>query len=148
MFSNPAHYLGPCGVRERAVGLVENPFSSCATSPPPALRGGLVGPSLQFEDHRMPGVARLTNDQAGQSVCRVPAHPPDEEWILQERRRIGRCIRHAREDHNLTQENVFLAVPMNRSFYQQVEAGDANLTLDMLLRIAWVIGIPISDLLR
>lgn len=95
----------------------------------------------------MPGVARLTNDQASHSVCRVPSHPPDDEWILQERRRIGRCLRRAREDHNLTQENVYLAVPMNRSHYQQIEAGEANPTLDMLLRIAWVIGMPIADLL-
>lgn len=78
----------------------------------------------------------------------MPSHPPDDEWILQERRRIGRCIRHAREDHNLTQEQVFLAVPLNRSHYQQIEAGDANPTLTTLLRIAWVIGTPISDLLR
>lgn len=78
----------------------------------------------------------------------MPTDPPADEWILQERRRIGRCIRHAREDHNLTQEKVYLAVPMNRSHYQQIEAGDANPTMDMLLRIARAIGTPISDLLR
>lgn len=50
-------------------------------------------------------------------------------------------------DHNLSQEQVFLAVPLNRSHYQQIEAGTANPTLDMLLRIARAIGVPISDLL-
>lgn len=74
--------------------------------------------------------------------------PPDDDWLQQERRRIGRCIRDARLDHNLTQERVFLAVPLNRAFYQQIEAGEANPTLDTLLRIARVIGIPVSDLLN
>jgi transcriptional regulator with XRE-family HTH domain len=72
----------------------------------------------------------------------------DDEWLLQERRRIGRCIRVAREDHNLTQEKVYLAVPVNRAHYQQIEAGQANPTLDMLLRIARAIGVTISDLLQ
>lgn len=73
--------------------------------------------------------------------------PPDDDWLLRERQRIGKRIRDTRIDHNLTQEQVFLAVPLNRAYYQQVEAGTANPTLDMLLRIARAIGVPISDLL-
>lgn len=73
---------------------------------------------------------------------------PEDEWERRERQRIGRCIRVAREDANLTQEKVFLAVGMNRSHYQQIESGDANPTLNTLLRIARVIGMPIADLLR
>jgi transcriptional regulator with XRE-family HTH domain len=79
----------------------------------------------------------------------VPRDPlDDDDWLLHERRRIGRRIRDARLDHDLTQEQVFLAVPLNRSFYQQIEAGEANPSLDTLLRIARVIGVTISDLLR
>jgi transcriptional regulator with XRE-family HTH domain len=74
--------------------------------------------------------------------------PDDDDWLLHERRRIGRRIRDARLDHNLTQEQVFLAVPMNRKFYQEIEAGQANPSLDTLLRIARVIGVTISDLLQ
>lgn len=73
--------------------------------------------------------------------------PPDDDWLLRERQRIGRRIRDERIDRNLTQEQVFLAVPLNRSHYQQIEAGTANPTLDVLLRIAWVIGVPIDVLL-
>lgn len=51
-------------------------------------------------------------------------------------------------DRNLTQEAVFLAVPLTRSFYQEIESGQANPTLDMLLRIARALGVTISDLLR
>lgn len=75
-------------------------------------------------------------------------HDLPDDWLQQERRRVGRCIRNARIDHDLTQEQVFLAVPMNRSHYQQIENGEANPTLDMLLRISRAIGVTISDLLR
>jgi transcriptional regulator with XRE-family HTH domain len=73
--------------------------------------------------------------------------PDDDEWLQQERRRIGDRIRVVRMHRNLTQERVFLAVPMTRSFYQEVEAGRANPSLETLLRIARAIGVPIGDLL-
>lgn len=78
----------------------------------------------------------------------LPDLPGDDAWLLRERRRIGKCIRDCRMDHDLTQEQVYLAVPVARSFYQEIEAGQANPSLDMLLRIARVIGVTISDLLQ
>ena len=100
------------------------------------------------QDHKRPAPTRLTYDHAGQSVCRVHPDLTNDAWLHEERQRIGRCIRVAREYHNLTQERVFLAVPISRSFYQEIEAGVANPSLDMLLGIARVIGVPIGDLLR
>ncbi|MFE2970897.1 helix-turn-helix domain-containing protein [Streptomyces sp. NPDC059340] len=79
----------------------------------------------------------------------MPSHLPDEtEWLLQERQRIGRRIREARMDRNLTQETVFLAVPLTRSFYQEIESGHANPTLTTLILIARAIGVPIAELVR
>jgi len=78
----------------------------------------------------------------------LPDPPSDDAWLQRERRRIGKCIRDARMDHDLTQEQVYLAVPAARSFYQEIEAGRANPSLEMLLRIARVIGVTISDLLK
>jgi transcriptional regulator with XRE-family HTH domain len=74
--------------------------------------------------------------------------PDDDEWLQQERRRIGERIRDVRMHRDLTQERVFLAVPLTRSFYQEIEAGRANPSLETLLRIARAIGVPIGDLLR
>lgn len=71
-----------------------------------------------------------------------------DDWLLRERRRIGRSIRDARVDRSLTQEQVFLAASVNRSFYQQIEGGDANPSLETLLRIARAVGVTISELLR
>lgn len=76
----------------------------------------------------------------------MPADPTDDEWLDREMRRVGQRIREAREHQGLTQERVFLAVPMNRAHYQDIEGGRANPTLRTLLRIARAIGVPLADL--
>ncbi|MFD5266769.1 helix-turn-helix domain-containing protein [Streptomyces sp. NPDC058335] len=76
----------------------------------------------------------------------MSSDPPDDGW-LQERQRIGRSIKAARIHRNLTQEAVFLAIPMNRSYYQEIEAGAANPTLDTLLDISKAIGVQLAELL-
>ena len=73
--------------------------------------------------------------------------PDDDDWLLIERRAIGDRIRVRRIRLDLTQEQVFLAVPVNRAYYQEIEGGRANPTLEMLLRIARAIGVHVSDLL-
>lgn len=78
----------------------------------------------------------------------MTSDPPDDDALREERQRIGRSIRNTRTDHNLTQEQVFLAVPLNRAYYQQIESGVANPSLNTLLRIARVIGVRITDLLH
>lgn len=77
----------------------------------------------------------------------MPTDLPDDE-IDRETQRIGRRIREVREYRNLTQERVILAVPMNRAHYQDIEAGRANPTLRLLLRIAHAIGVPIAALVQ
>lgn len=72
----------------------------------------------------------------------------DDDWLRAERQRIGRSIKEARMAADLTQERVFLAVPLSRAHYQDIEAGIANPSLNMLLAIARTIGVPVSDLLR
>lgn len=43
---------------------------------------------------------------------------------------------------------MFLAVPLNRSYYQDVEAGRANPTLETLLSIARVLDMTLAELVR
>ncbi|GGQ81468.1 helix-turn-helix domain-containing protein [Streptomyces flaveolus] len=73
-------------------------------------------------------------------------HLTDDE-IDHETQRIGRRIRDVREHRNLTQETVFLAVPMSRRHFQDIEGGRANPTLRTLIRIAHAIGVPVRDLM-
>lgn len=72
----------------------------------------------------------------------------DDDRLQRERQRIGRSIKAARMDADLTQDAVYLAVPLSRNFYQRIEAGTANPSLNVLLAIARVIGVNISELLR
>ncbi|MFD4791746.1 helix-turn-helix domain-containing protein [Streptomyces sp. NPDC058459] len=75
--------------------------------------------------------------------------PPDEDvWLRDERARVGRRIREVRVQRRLTQEQVFLAAPLSRTYFQKLEAGTENPTLETLLRIARAIGVPLSDLLE
>ncbi|MCX4622767.1 helix-turn-helix transcriptional regulator [Streptomyces albogriseolus] len=74
----------------------------------------------------------------------MPADLPDDQWLEAERQRIGKRIREIREWRNLTQEQVYLAVPMNRAHYQAIEAGQANPTLRTLLLITWVLDVDIE----
>ena len=97
---------------------------------------------------KKPGVTRLTYIHAGHSVCRVPADQTDEPQTDTEMLRVGQRIREVRKRQQLTQERVFLAVPMNRSHYQEIEAGRANPTLRTLIRIADAMGVELEDLVR
>ena len=72
----------------------------------------------------------------------------EDDWLRAERQRIGRSIKAARMDANLTQDKVYLSIPLSRTFYQEIEAGRANPSLFVLLAISRAIGVPISDLLR
>lgn len=82
------------------------------------------------------------------SVEHVPRSTPPPDWVLDRRRQIGDQIRAARLHANLTQEAVALAVPMDRSTYIRIERGQSSATLDTLLLIAHVIGVPAADLVR
>lgn len=71
----------------------------------------------------------------------------DDDWLQLERQRIGRSIKAARVDANLTQDKVYLAIPLSRTFYQEIEVGRANPSLNVLLAIARAIGVPVAILL-
>lgn len=74
--------------------------------------------------------------------------PDDDAWLLAEQHAIGNRIRSLRLDRDLTQEQVFLAVPVSRSVYQGIESGQGNPTIATLLRIARVLRVHVTELLR
>lgn len=75
-------------------------------------------------------------------------HLPDDNWLNEQRRTIGARIRAERLHQNLTQERLHLASGVSRDTLQGIEAGNRNPTLSTLLRIARVLGVPLSDLVR
>lgn len=58
---------------------------------------------------------------------------------------LGERLRTARIDRALTQEDVAHAAGVNLSYYGKLERGLNNPTLDTLLRVTGVIGIPLAD---
>lgn len=78
----------------------------------------------------------------------MPHLPDNNDWILAERRAIGDRIRVTRLKKDLTQEQVFLTARIARSAYQAIEAGDRDVRISTLLRIAHVLGVHVTDLLR
>jgi transcriptional regulator with XRE-family HTH domain len=78
----------------------------------------------------------------------VPSLPDDDTWLLQERRAIGDRIRIRRIHQNMTQETVYLAAGLSRSAYQEIEYATADVRISSLLRIARVLGVHVTDLLR
>nr|WP_203620114.1 helix-turn-helix transcriptional regulator [Streptomyces anulatus] len=78
----------------------------------------------------------------------VPRVIPPDPRLLERRRRIAAQIRAARLHANLSQQDVIRRTGMDRSAYQDVEAGRTSPLLDNLLRISDAIGVPLSDLVR
>lgn len=72
--------------------------------------------------------------------------PDDDTWIRDRQRLIGERIRAERLRQNLTQDDVWIAAGIQRWTYQRVEAGE-DWRGSTLLRIAWVLDVPLSELL-
>ena len=78
----------------------------------------------------------------------MPQLPEDDAWLHDRRRAIGDRIRIERLRQDRTQEDVFLTARMGRKTYQDVEAGAVDARITTLLRIAYVLGVHVTDLLH
>lgn len=63
------------------------------------------------------------------------------------RRRIALNVRRLRAERQLSAINASDRVEMHWRLWQKVEAGDANLTLKTLVRVAEALGVDPRDLL-
>jgi len=73
--------------------------------------------------------------------------PDDDEWISARHRAIGKRLRDERLRKNLTQDQVWQAARVDRRTLQHVENG-REVKLSTLLRIAWVLNVPLDELMR
>ena len=72
--------------------------------------------------------------------------PDDNSWITNYLTAVGDRVRTERLRQNLTQERVYLAAGIDRRTLQAIEAGQGNPTAVTLLRIAYVLDTPLSEL--
>jgi transcriptional regulator with XRE-family HTH domain len=80
-------------------------------------------------------------------VERVQDLPEDESWITEHLEVLGRRVQAERLRQNLSQEVVYLAAGVDRRTLQALEAGQGNPTFTTLMKIAYVLGIPLTDLI-
>ncbi|WP_432116641.1 helix-turn-helix domain-containing protein [Streptomyces sp. S1] len=73
--------------------------------------------------------------------------PDDDSWIIERFQAIGARLQAERLHQNLTQERVYLAARINRSTLQDIEAGRGNPRFSTLARIAYVLDVPLNDLM-
>jgi transcriptional regulator with XRE-family HTH domain len=73
--------------------------------------------------------------------------PADDTWILERRRAIGARVREERRRQGLTQDDVWMAAHLNRWTVQRLEAGE-EVKMSTLLRVAWVLNVPLAELVR
>jgi DNA-binding XRE family transcriptional regulator len=79
----------------------------------------------------------------------VPRRPPeDDDWTLRQQRFLAARVRDKRRELRLTQEELHLAAGISRWSLQDIESGEGNPKLITLMRIAWVLDMHVSDLLR
>ncbi|MEU5091740.1 helix-turn-helix transcriptional regulator [Streptomyces sp. NPDC021356] len=75
------------------------------------------------------------------------ALPDDDAWLPELYRVVGDRLRAAREQQNLTQDDVWQAARVDRRTVQHAEQG-RPMTLATVARIAWVLEVPLADLVR
>lgn len=74
-------------------------------------------------------------------------NPPDDDWLLQQRRVIGARIQSLRLWANLTQEGLRDASGVPRETIQKIEAGTTDARLSWLLAIAVALRVSLDELL-
>jgi transcriptional regulator with XRE-family HTH domain len=72
--------------------------------------------------------------------------PDDEAWMSNRLRAVGDRVREARRRQGLTQDQVWQAAGVDRRTVQNIEAG-REVKLSTLIRIAWVLDVPLAELL-
>ncbi len=69
--------------------------------------------------------------------------PPDDLQVL-----FGRNLKIARLKMKLTLEDITLATGMKNQYVSKVENGQTNLTLATMKRLAAVVGLDVSEMIR
>lgn len=78
----------------------------------------------------------------------MPSQDPVPDFVLHQRREIGKRIRDARLAADLTQERLGQMVDLSRNTIGNIELGLHSPLLDTLLLIAAAVRVPLADLAR
>jgi len=70
------------------------------------------------------------------------------DFMSTESRQFGRNMKRIRKEKGITQGDISRALKLARSFISNIENGKANPTLATVTRIAKVLQVPSSELLK
>lgn len=73
---------------------------------------------------------------------------PPPAWVLARRRAIGARVRGARDDADLTQEELGELAGIDNKTVHRIEYAISDPSLTVLLRIARAVGVPLAHLVR
>lgn len=71
------------------------------------------------------------------------SRPPESAY----RTAFGNNLRRLREQHQISQEDLAHTIGMSRRYLSGIERGEANPTLDQLLRLAEALGVEVAELM-
>ena len=67
--------------------------------------------------------------------------------FLPHRLALGEAVRERRSELGYSQEGFSMEVELHRTYIGAIERGERNVSLHNLLRIAWALGIELSELI-
>ncbi len=67
---------------------------------------------------------------------------------VREKRSLGSNIRTIRTEHGITQQKLALMTGVSRSYLWKIEIGTADVGIDVLIRIARALDMPVRDLIQ
>ena len=67
---------------------------------------------------------------------------------VREKRSLGSNIRTIRTEHGITQQKLALMTGVSRSNLWKIENGTADVGIDVLIRIARALDMPVRDLIQ
>ena len=67
---------------------------------------------------------------------------------VREKRSLGSNIRTIRTEHGITQQKLALMTGVSRSYLWKIEIGTADVGIDVLIRIARALDMPVRELIE
>ena len=67
---------------------------------------------------------------------------------IREKRSLGSNIRSARTERGITQLKLALMTGVSRSYLWKIESGTADVGIDVIIRIAKALDMPVRDLIE
>jgi transcriptional regulator with XRE-family HTH domain len=77
----------------------------------------------------------------------VHPDPGPDDWVIEQRQRVGTRVRELREERGLSQERLGQRAGLDRKTIYRIELAQYSTSIDHLMMIARVLEVPPADLM-